>query len=364
MKKLALLLNVLGVSVCVAVTYYVFEYVVAESQHIIWYEWFKTDQNRFLVVPIIIVLSLVFFGLVHFLDKGKETEAHALGNVPKATVTNYAKVLVIGYFSLVAGATLGPEAVLVPASMIIGAYIGTKFFRNDKPSSQALVGAAIVALFTAFFHSAPIGMLSVFLLKKQAKTKLSIEIIALAAVSSVTSFYTLRLLSAESYMNLPTYSWRLSVSTVAVAVVLLFAGWLVIHVMKLLHDVFLEVKKLSVIKSWVFHALVAASVLAVLYLVGGSLVEFTGNKSIVPMLNQASALGLVGLLWILFVKISAMSWSRAVGYRGGMIFPTVFLAAVLVAIAQLYVPDFNFIFGMSAAMVGAFIANNTTRILV
>jgi H+/Cl- antiporter ClcA len=94
------------------------------------------------------------------------------------------------------------------------------------------------------------------------------------------------------------------------------------------------------------------------------LVEFTGNKSIMPMLQQASSLGLSGLVWIVVVKVAAISWSKAVGYRGGMIFPIIFIAAVLVAIVQLYVPGFNFIYGLIAAIIGALVANRRTHVLV
>ena len=88
-------------------------------------------------------------------------------------------------------------------------------------------------------------------------------------------------------------------------------------------------------EQWWLRGLVAASGLSALYLLGGPLVEFTGNKSIVPMLNQAASLGAIGLIWLVVIKTATISWSKAMGYRGGLIFPTVFIASTLVAIAQL-----------------------------
>ncbi len=44
-------------------------------------------------------------------------------DVPKATISSYVKVLGIGFMSLVAGASPGPEAVLVPACVLIGSIL-------------------------------------------------------------------------------------------------------------------------------------------------------------------------------------------------------------------------------------------------
>ncbi len=100
-----------------------------------------------------------------------------------------------------------------------------------------------------------------------------------------------------------------------------------------------------------------------LYLLGGSLVEFTGNKSIVPMLGQAASLGAIGLIWLAIVKTVAISWSKAMGYRGGLVFPTVFIASVLVAIAELQVHELNFIYGLIAVMAGVLAAERRANIL-
>jgi hypothetical protein len=81
------------------------------------------------------------------------------------------------------------------------------------------------------------------------------------------------------------------------------------------------------------------------------------------MFEQAPSLGLLGLLWIIAIKILAICWSKAIGYRGGMIFPTIFVAAVMVAIVQLYAHDFNFIYGLVAVIAGALVANRRTHVL-
>lgn len=364
MKKLVLLLAIVAVGIGTALTYHVFENAVHASIDLIWYDWFNTDSNRLLVIPLAVVLSLAFFGLQHLLDKKSEKgEEEGLGNMPDPTAINYLKVLLIGLFSLLAGAALGPEAVLVPACMILGAYVGTKISK-DKQVIKLLSAAGIIALFTAFFHSFLVGIISLALVTKQAKTKLNPILLITAIIASAVSYWTLRLVSGESFAQMPDSSWQFGFNTLFAGAILAVAGYLVVYGMHYAHQ-FSEIARKAVNpKAWWVHALLASSVISALYLIGGPLVEFTGNRSIVPMFDQAAGLGLVGLIWILIVKTVTISWSKAIGYRGGMIFPTIFLAAVLVAIAQLYVKDIGTIYGIIAVLTGAFIANGKVRILV
>ena len=82
------------------------------------------------------------------------------------------------------------------------------------------------------------------------------------------------------------------------------------------------------------------------------------------MFNQAASLGFVGLFWVLFVKLAAISWSKTMGYRGGMIFPTIFVASVLVALSEIVFHDVNLIYGLLAVLVGAFTADKKVKILL
>lgn len=358
------MLAVVLVGIGAALTYHIFENAVHESIDLIWYDWFNTDTKRWLVIPLTVVISLVFFGAQHYLDRKSEAgEEHGLGNMPEPTVKNFAKVLFIGYFSLLAGATLGPEAILVPACMMLGAFVGTKLFAK-KDVSKLLAAAGLMALFTAFFNSILVGVLSLFLVTKQSKTKITPMLVVVSLLASVSSFYTLKLVSGSAYAELPTYAHSFSIKMLLLLGVLIVAGYLLVIVMGLSHTQFEKVRKLLSKATWWQHALVASGVIAALYLLGGPLVEFTGNRSIQPMFQQASSLGLIGLAWIMIVKIFLISWSKSIGYRGGMIFPTIFLAAVLVAMLQIYDPSLNVTYGIIAVVIGALAANRKNHILV
>jgi hypothetical protein len=365
MKKIGIFLSLALVGVSSAVTYYLFEAIVHGAISNIWYGAFNSSSNRLLVIPLALIFSLCFFGLQHYLDPDSENvQEHGLGNMPKPTMVNYLRVLLIGFFSLVAGAALGPEAILVPACMVLGGYIGVKVFANDKQVGPLLAAAALMGLFTAFFDSFWIGVLSLLLVLAQSKTKFKPILLVAAVIASASAKLTLNVLEGQAYVRLPNSGFNLSFATAMAALSLVVCGYLAVLAMSAAHTGFLRLRSRLKNRAWYVHATVGALLLAGLMLLGGPLVEFTGNKSIEPMFNQAASLGLVGLLWLLACKIAIISWSKAIGYRGGMIFPTVFLAAVMVAVVQLYVVDFSIALGVVAVLIGAFTANKKCRILV
>lgn len=365
MKQLRVLLAVILVGVGAALTYHIFENSVHGFINYVWYETFNTDVRRWIVLPLTLVFSTIFFGLQHHLDpKSENASEHGLGNMPTPTATNFVKVLIIGFFSLVAGAALGPEAILVPACMIIGGYVGVTMFDNDEQITKLLAAAGLMALFTAFFDSFWIGVASLLLVLGQSKTKFKPILLVVAVLASASSKIALNALEGEAFAPLPSYPSKLSLAVIIGCLVLIVAGYLVIRLMSIMADDFGKLRRYTKNKSWLVHAAVAGIILAALALIGGPLVEFTGNKSIQPMFSQATSLGLAGLLWVLVFKVAIISYSKAIGYRGGMIFPTIFVATVLVAIVQLYVTDFHIPLGVIAVLIGAFVANKKTKILI
>lgn len=364
MKKLQLLLATVLVSIGVAITYHYFEYAVHHSITYIWDTLLNTQTHRWLVVPTCLVIGLIFFGIQHWLDPASEKhQSEGLGEMPKPTIANFAKVLFIGFFSLVAGASLGPEAILVPASMVVGGYVGVKLFKQDSQLAKLLAMVGFIALFAAFFDSFIAGMLGLLLVTKQVKLKLNAGLVILAALASVTTVLMLKVLSSSAFVQMPPYTWHISSRTLLTLVVLLVAGAGLTYSLKGLHIVIDKLHPIVSKYPWWVKGTIAALGLSALYLLGGSLVMFTGNESIIPMLQQAPSLGLAGLAWILVVKLVAISWSKTMGYRGGMIFPTVFAASVCVAFSQTIVQDVSFIYGLIAVIVGVLAANKKLQIL-
>ncbi|HET6924576.1 MAG TPA: hypothetical protein VFH39_01985, partial [Candidatus Saccharimonadales bacterium] len=279
-----------------ALTYHLYENAVHQSITLVWYDWFDTNVHRWLVLPLTLVLTLMFFGLQHYLDPKSEThEEQGLGEMPAPSVWHYVRVLLIGYFSLLAGAVLGPEAILVPACTLLGAYVGSRAFA-DQRITRLLAAAGFMALFTAFFDSFLVGVLSMALVMKQARVRFEPVLLLTAVVASASSYVTLQLVEGHALARLPAYSWVLSFKDVLLCLVLVIAGYGMTAGIAGAHQVFGRIGRIARGTNWWWHALVAAAGIAALYLIGGNLVEFTGNASIVPMFKQAAHLGFAGLI--------------------------------------------------------------------
>ena len=366
-KRAGIPLAVIGVAFLVAMIYVGFEQSVDHGITLVWDTLFDTNNKRMLVVPLCVVLGLVFFAGQHLLDPDSEAqESHGIvGAVVQPRLSDLGLVLLLGFLSLESGASLGPEAVLVPASLVIAAYLASKFFAGDERSRGALASAALVALFAAFFHSFVIGVAAIFLLAKQAQVKISAPLLLLAGLSSASALITLSIFyPKDSFFNWPSGGWKIAFADVGVAALLAVAGFATTYLLDRVHTVFRVIREHSLMNTWWRRALVAGLGLGLLFLLGGTLVEFTGNLSIKPMLQQSASLGIAGLAGIYLVKVAAIAWSKAWGYRGGMIFPTLFVASVLVAMATLVRPDTNLTIALIGAMVGVGFAERRVKILV
>lgn len=353
------------IGVMVALTYFVFERAVHHSISYIWNDLFNTGQTRLLVIPLALVLSLIYFGVQHALDpRSENVQSEGLGGVPTPTIKNYLRVLCIGFFSLIAGASLGPEAILVPACIIVGTYIGTKLIGKQKSVAQEFGALGFVSLFAAFFHSFIFGLLALLLVKRQFKLAITPRLFALGAIGSVSTYVALNVLEGKAYMTLPSYPNHMSLGALLAIVPLFLAGYCSTFVLKFAHDACGQLVTKAKVSTWWQKAFVAAAGLSILYLVGGPLVEFTGNESIAPMFKQAASLGVAGLIGVFVVKLLVIAWSKALGYRGGLIFPTLFAASVLAAIAQLAVPDIHIGLAVIVAFVGFMAADKKAEILL
>lgn len=365
MKKLLVVFSIVLVSTLVALTYFYFEAAVHHSINYIWNEWFNTGTKRLLVVPLALILGLFFFGAQHYLDpKSEKHESHGLGSAPEPTLENFAKVLVIGFLSLVAGASLGPEAILVPASLLIGGLVAVALFKKDSQISGMLSMVGFIALFAAFFDSFIAGILGLVLVTKEVKVKVTPPLVAVAVVASLVTVYVLGLLDSTPFAATPTHVWKFSAQNVFAAVGLVAAGYAGTYILGNAHAGFVKIRKAIAKQAWWQHAIVAALGLSCIYLLGGSLIEFTGNESIVPMVEQSASLGVSGLLVLCLMKILAIGWSKAMGYRGGLVFPSVFVASTLVMIAKTWDPELSFIIGLIAVLIGMFLADRRVKILV
>lgn len=353
MRRTVLLAGSALVGVFIALVYLGFESLLHIMQHLVWDEIFQTETNKAAVLFLSIVLGMLFFSARQFLDTKKAKKGRALSS-------EFIIVLLIGFLSLFAGAALGPEAVLIPAAMIGGQLIAKRFKLHSHVGLFGLAG--FVALFIAFFSSVLGGLLGLYLANKTKKLHLNIVDYIGLALASLAALLTLGMFGHRGAFHFPEQSIGFSLTALAMLVVF-FAAGIVYHKLfvGLLHAIKSLYKNLQ--DSWYIHGFVASAGLGLLFIVGGYLVQFTGNEAIKPIFQQAATIGLIGVIWISLVKVVTIAWSLGMGYRGGLIFPFVFVASSLVAAASLLKIEVYILASIFTFLAGLLFADRKTKII-
>jgi H+/Cl- antiporter ClcA len=90
---------------------------------------------------------------------------------------------------------------------------------------------------------------------------------------------------------------------------------------------------------WWVAAAVFGLVLGALYLVGGQTVQFSGSEGSVMLLSGDVHYGTWALAGVALVKLLATGWSLTAGYRGGLVFPSVFAGVAVSLLVAGALPD-------------------------
>ena len=304
-RRLGLVLIGLLLGVVVSFVFLGFEWVVNHGTDYIWNDLFNTDENRWGVVPLAIGLSLLFSIVVRAFGQRRVVPPHTgilpPEDAPPPTFGSIGVIFVVGAASLLAGASLGPEASLVAMSAAIGGLVATR--RGTPQAVKLLIVSAVGALLVAFFGSiVPIAI--PLLLLYQEEKKLVFDHALPPVVAGLAAFGTIYAVhggQAEGYGTLPVDTTLNFADYVAALVV----GMLAVLVAALLKHVMLRLEGLDehVERSWPWPlaALLFGAGLGVLYLIGGESVQFSGREG-TPMLLQdysdESALVLLGLIGV------------------------------------------------------------------
>lgn len=186
----------------------------------------------------------------------------------------------------------------------------------------------------------------------------------ITVTASAGSVGALKLIEPPTeFLQTPTSGYHIDVAHLALLAAVFAAGyaatWLVAYTTKTITPL----RKRQYSLSWWRQALLAAAGLIVLYLVGGPLVQSTGNTTIKPMLEQAPELGFIGLAVLALVKIVTSAWSKTMGYRGGLIFPMIFVISACIGMAWLVEPDISFKVALIAGVAGMLVAESKAKVL-
>lgn len=352
MKRLALWPLVIVIGLANAALLFVFELIGVNLTNWLWNSFFHTDTTRWLVVPVAVLLGLALTWVIRGLRgqrvvSPKNDLLEEMQTAP-TTLAAIAKILTIGAASLLAGASLGPEASLMSASTGIGGYSAEKW--RFKELKQLLILASVGALLVAFIGSYVLVLVPLLLLLKGAKQqgtrpKLSaIVAILLAGLTSLGMIEWLDHLNHKTggYGTAPTLPPYVVHDFITALILGFVAGFLATCLDKLIEAfwrlaVRFDKRKLPA-HDWLVGE-VFGLVLGIIYLFSGRTAEFSGSIGSHLLVSDATHYGALALLGLIVTKLLATAWSKGTGYRGGLVFPSLYTGVALGLLASHLLPS-------------------------
>lgn len=351
MKK-QILLAAIAIGIINATLLVVFEFIGIQITNWLWNDVLHTDEYRWLVVPVAVVFGIILAATFLRLRQKRLEDPTVdllteLDEAP-ASLSGIGVGLTIGAVSLLAGASLGPEASLMAASGGIGTYAASR--GKLSPMKKLLILASIGALLVAFFDSMVVTLIPLLLLvqsSRRAKTRPSIAPIAVIILSGLMSFGTLTVLNHltgetggyGSPLALPEFVARDFIVAIGIGFVssglAALLSWLIVKFWK-------TAQHMEAIHipggQWTLGGIYGL-VLGTLYLLGGRTVQFSGSIGSNLLLHDSARYGAAALVGLAVIKLLATSWSKATGYRGGLVFPSVYAGIALGLLAGQLVND-------------------------
>jgi H+/Cl- antiporter ClcA len=308
-----------------------FEWVVNHGSDWIWNDIAGSDTSRWRVIPLAIVLSIAFSVVVRAVGEPRWLAPHldplgaaegAGDDAPAPRLAGLGAILLIGASSLVAGASLGPEAPLVGFCAGLGGFVAAR--AAPGPTGRLLVLASVGALLVAFFGSL-VSMLIPLAILFQRTRRLPIPALISVLVAGLAAWGMLWLVrgAPHGFGSVPSATVHLRdyAAAVLLGVLAVAMGSMLRRFVTGLARVTERVDQAS---AWWVAAAVFGAVVGVLYLVGGETVQFSGSQGSQLLIGRADEYSAAALAGIALVKLLVTSWSLAAGYRGGLVFPSVF----------------------------------------
>lgn len=340
------------VGVVIAVGFEAFETASGHVRDLLWVDLLGDDPQWWATVAFATAGGLALGAVLLVAPGGggpHPAESHAVdGHVP-SSVSAVIGTLVVGFVTLVAGASLGPEGALIPAALGV-AVLAARWTKLAPEAGPAMSGSALAALLAAMFGSPLAG--AVPLLEVAPVSGASLTLLILPALTaSATAVLTLRLMDAQAagFLQLGFEGfqrgdlvWAAVIGIAAGAAIVVFQ-WCVTRLRAL------------VIRLERIHLVVATTIggcaLGVLYVIGGTEVRFSGVPELQFLVASTERAGPAMLA--VAAKLIATAVCLAVGYRGGKIFPLTFVGGALGLAAHLAWNEIPLPVAVTAGLAGA-----------
>lgn len=362
-----------------------FEFVVNEGAQWLWNDVFHTDTHRWIAIILSIVGSIVLsaafrlFGQIRVTHQASDVGEYGSEQAKTPSVRDIGVILLLGTGSLLFGASLGPEASLMAFAASLGLLVAARFQLSRQ---ELLKSASIGALLVAFTGSIVPVLFPLLLLLQKAKPTFKkipfkdpkqlviligknrrmlmggfVDVVLPILLACGVAFIVLWLMdpSIAGYGSVPITQPIQPLDFVlalVAGVIALFVGTL----LKLAIKYFGKFAGWADQKwPWPVSAGIFGSVIGILYFFGGESVQFSGSIGSKLLLEQAGTVGVLALIGLLVVKLLVTAWSLATGYRGGLVFPSIYMGITVALVLYHFsgLSDPGVLIGAVAGVFGA-----------
>jgi H+/Cl- antiporter ClcA len=258
-------------------------------------------------------------------------------------------LLIAALITLSIGVSMGPEAPLLGASGAALAFVAS---RRNAPA-QGLIGLGVAGMLGAMF-GAPIGAAFAFMELVPASGKQLYEKLFPLLVAATSGALTLTLIATRPRLSAPLPPLRdfLVIDVVSAFVIGAIACAIGVgfgYALRWMHPIVHRVP--------VIHRLaIAGAALAGIVVVAGEVVMFSGQREMTTLLLESGDMSDGRVLLVAGAKLLSLAIAVAVGFRGGRIFPAVFVGLALGVFIHAIIPGIPLTLAAGAAMVGILIA--------
>jgi H+/Cl- antiporter ClcA len=278
-------------------------------------------------------------------------DGHGLG-MEAAPPIDAAGMVVVSLVSLTAGASLGPEAALISIAIAVGTILSRRARKAELGRVFGMSGVGSVL--SGLFGSPLAPSVAVLEVTHLTGRNLYVFLLPVLVASAVG------LLTFEAILDGPLLDIQLPgyadvepahvVEALAIGAAAALVGLLTIAVFAAVRRLFRPVG------SPVLKATAGGLGIGLVALVAGDETLFSGEHELELLLDEPEAYGLGALLLILGGKIVAFALSLECGFRGGRIFPVLFIGAAVGFAATSIFESVPLAVSVATGMAGAAVA--------
>lgn len=273
------------------------------------------------------------------------TESLIGAPVALSSLTGLALALMLG---LAGGVSLGPEYPITVINIALAAAFGARFMPKVPTTDWVILAAAgtIGALF-----GTPIAAALIFsqTLGTNKDVPLWDRLFAPLLAAGAGAITTDQFFQPDFSLSIPAYDSSRLIDIFSGSVVVLIAialGMLAVWLFPHMHRLF------NSIQNPVLRLGLGGFVLGLLALIGGEITLFKGLDEMKELAHSNQLFEMGPLLAITLTKLAALVVAAACGFRGGRIFPAVFVGVSLGLMLHQYAPDVPAAVTVSCAVMG------------